>query len=76
MNTAPAYIDIDAIKSQYAPYDKMIEFSIGMGAYQNGCYEAPKGFSGVQQQAFDRGLEAAMKIRQAARWVEQNVGSN
>ena len=75
-NMTVAYININAIKSEYAPYDKMPEFSFGMWAYRATKYEMPKGFTGVQQQAFDRGMEIAMRITKANAWVEQNVGAN
>lgn len=72
--TNTAYIDTAAIKAEYAPYHTMPAFTFGYDCYDLGIYES--GFTGVAAQAFDRGLEAAMQVARAARWVEQNVGQN
>jgi hypothetical protein len=47
------------IAAEYAPYDQMREFEEGSTAYLEGEYEGP--YQGVQAQAWDRGMEAAMR---------------
>lgn len=55
------------IVDSYAPYHAMHAFAIGFIAYQNGRSCGPHHYQGVDEQAFDRGAEAAMKIARAAR---------
>lgn len=45
----------------YAPYDQLMEFWIGYHDYQNGIYD--RGYSGVADQAHDRGLEWASRYK-------------
>ena len=71
----PAYVNVEEIKAEYAPYHTMIEFEQGYADYMAGkvpAFDIP----GVAAQAYDRGGNAAMQVLAAARWVETNVGSN
>ena len=43
----------------YAPYDKIPTFWIGYHAYSRNVRHQ---FSGVEEQAYDRGMELAMKL--------------
>ncbi len=69
-----AYLDTDALKAEYAPYHTMFAFHQGLEDY--GTFRRSVQVTGVDQQAYDRGLEAAMRIKRATRWIEQNVGAN
>lgn len=73
----PAYVDVAKIKASYAPYHQYPAFEFGYESYIRGySLVNPKSLSAINQQAFDRGYEAGMKVMAAARWVETNVGSN
>jgi hypothetical protein len=48
------------IAATYAPYHTMPAFQEGAEAYAKGRYDNP--FQGVAAQAWDRGLEAAMRF--------------
>lgn len=69
-----SYINIEAIKAEYAPYNTMAAFQAGYQDYMDGT--KPFDLDGVDGQAYDRGQEAAMKVNRAARWIEENVGAN
>ncbi len=47
------------IIAEYAPYDRMPEFQEGFDAYERQQYDCP--YDDVKAQAWDRGLEAAMR---------------
>jgi hypothetical protein len=49
--------------TDYAPYHTMSAFNEGITAYTEGRYNNP--FTGVAAQAWDRGLEYAMRV---VRW--------
>jgi hypothetical protein len=56
---------IEQIHHSYRPYDTMPEYWAGFVAYNSGIYrDYPAGFTGVQMQAWDRGQNAAMRVRQ------------
>lgn len=66
-------INAEAIKAEYAPYNKMPEFQQGYDYYVAGkvpAFDIP----GVAGQAFNRGAEAAMRVQRAEQWVKDNVG--
>ncbi len=69
-----AYLDIDALKAEYAPYHTMPEFQQGFDDYNMG--ELASDIGGVAGQAYDRGAEAAMRIARARDWTARNVGAN
>lgn len=71
-----AYINVEQIKAEYAPYHTMSAFRSGYENYMNGLFGDSPYHKGVAAQAYDRGQEAAMKVKRADRWVEQNVGLN
>ena len=74
-----AYIDAEAIKSQYSPYDEMPAFKVGFADYMdfaNHGVRAACSYSGVDEQAYDRGFEAAMKVLKMEQWILDNVGVN
>ena len=54
----------DIVKG-YAPYNTMITFKAGFEAYQCGIYQCPFDPNSVAAQAWDRGLEAAMRASRA-----------
>jgi hypothetical protein len=68
------YIDVESIKAEYAPYHTHAAFDFGYDCYELGAYE--HGFTGVAGQAFDRGLEAAMKVQRLARGIAETVGAD
>lgn len=74
-NEIPAYIDVQAIKAEYAPYNTHPQFEQGYNDYMAGTtrISSPDQVSG---QAYDRGMNAALKVRRQAYWIEQNVGAN
>jgi hypothetical protein len=53
------------IKRQYSPYDTHEEFGRGFSAYQSGEYTNPHEAATVSAQAWDLGLEAAMRCKRA-----------
>jgi len=71
----PGYVNIEAICREYAPYHEIAEFNVGFCDYLNGelCNTAHRG---VEQQAYDRGYEAGMRVMKFTRWIGENVGSN
>ena len=73
MNTP--YVNVQEIKARYAPYHTMPEFEQGYADYMAGKIFIAN-IPGVGGQAYDRGAEAAMKVKNAARWVEVNVGKD
>ena len=69
------YLDLDALRAEYAPYDQMPEFVHGYDDYIGGVPPIET-MGGVDQQAYDRGYEFAMKVQ---RWLcnaAENVGAN
>jgi hypothetical protein len=64
--------DLLLIGKDYVPYHTHPVFTLGFNAYgtpaQEHCH-----YSGVAAQAWDRGLECAMR---AARWNDLNVGQD
>jgi hypothetical protein len=50
------------LKAQYAPYSDMHAFMIGTLAYAKGNWRCPYGEDSVEGQAWDRGLEYAMRL--------------
>jgi hypothetical protein len=56
------------VPTDYAPYHTMPEFDAGVADY--GCGSPPlESLGGVRQQAYDRGLEYAMRV---VRWNESH----
>ena len=49
---------------EYAPYHTMLAFALGMNGFPPGGRQ-----TGVEEQAYDRGLELNMRLR---RWNERN----
>lgn len=73
-----AYINTTAIKAEYAPYHTMEAFETGFenwmaGNRMDGATLFPQG---LDQQAYDRGCEAASRCLSKLYWIEQNVGAN
>lgn len=66
-------VNIEAIKAEYAPYNKFPEFQQGYDYYMAGGLP-PFDIPGVAGQAFDRGAEAAMRVLRAQNRVNNNVG--
>jgi hypothetical protein len=56
------------LASGYAPYTKHPAFTQGVAAYAAGAYASPYAGNSVEAQAWDRGLEFAMKLNQ---WQER-----
>lgn len=78
-NEVPAYINVQAIKAEYAPYHTMKEFELGYSDYMAGTSRLTSQDAvhlTAAGQAYDRGANAAMKVRRQAYWIEQNVGAN
>ena len=50
-------------RAEYAPYDKFLEFEVGMAAYGLGIYDL--GWNDLEAQGFDRGLECASRLARA-----------
>lgn len=71
----PSYVSVEAICAQYVPYHTMPKFTEGFRDYLNGTRHDAD-LTGVDGQAYDRGLEAGMKTMRQAQWIEQNVGAN
>jgi hypothetical protein len=69
-----SYINVQEIKDRYAPYNSLRTFEDGYADYMAGRNLLSLG--GVAGQAYDRGAEAAMKVKQAERWIETNVGAD
>jgi hypothetical protein len=65
----PAHVNIEAICQEYAPYHSLPEFNVGFRDYLNGelCDTAHRG---VEQQAYDRGYEAGMRVTKFARKLD------
>jgi hypothetical protein len=53
--------------AEYTPYFRMQSFYDGWKAYEQGNYQCPYNANSVDAQAWDRGLEAAM------RWLNRKV---
>jgi hypothetical protein len=53
------------ILAQYQPYDQLPEFHEGAKAYRAGNYSNPHDPNSVSAQAWDRGLEWAMRVERA-----------
>jgi hypothetical protein len=51
---------LEFAKTEYAPYDHFPEFAEGASDYGNGVND--RGYHDVKAQAYDRGLEAAMRF--------------
>jgi hypothetical protein len=67
--------DLPLLAKEYAPYDTLPEFALGYAAYGTSAmcpFDGPQ-FKGYQAQAWDRGLECAMRVQ---RWIDRNVGAN
>lgn len=71
----PSYVDLESLWAEYAPYNSMAEFDQGFADYLAGR-RANSSLQNIAAQAYDRGFEAGMKAKRAARWIEQNVGAN
>jgi hypothetical protein len=56
-----------SIRASYAPYDEMPEFEEGFRCYQRGGSSSEYWAVGAAAQAFDRGFEAAMRVRRLQR---------
>jgi hypothetical protein len=50
-------------RSDYAPYDAMPAFEAGIKAYLDGTFLCVTHYRGIDEQAFDRGCEYAMKLQ-------------
>jgi hypothetical protein len=48
--------------AQYAPYSRMHAFEVGAQAYARHDYHCPYSADSVEGQAWDRGLEYAMRL--------------
>lgn len=75
-NEVPAYINVQAIKAEYAPYNKHPAFEEGFNDYLTTGVMRICSPDAVSGQAYDRGCSAAMKVRRMAYDIEQNVGAN
>lgn len=65
---------VNDIRAEYTPYNNLPAFSQGMRDYHGHC--SWQHLEGVAAQAYDRGLECAMRIERAERWIDENVGAN
>ena len=72
----PAYINVDAIKQTYAPYHTMFAFQVGYDNVMQGKDWIGHHYRDVQEQAYDRGVEAACKVKSQMQWIDANVGAN
>jgi len=54
----------------YRPYNVMPEFMTGYRAYCHGNYRCPHNLNSVATQAWDRGLDYAMRL---SRWNERGT---
>jgi hypothetical protein len=69
-----AYVNADAIKAEYHPYNLMRAFNEGYATYMNGTrFNHTSAYNGVAGQAYDRGQEAAMRVQRASQWIDDNV---
>jgi hypothetical protein len=64
--------NLPSIAKEYAPYDTLAEFAEGYAAYGTSLQRFNK-YDGYKAQAFDRGLECAMRVK---RWIDRNVGAD
>jgi hypothetical protein len=55
----------DLIKQHYRPFDAHEEFGRGFSAYNEGNFNNPHEADSVAAQAWDLGLEAAMRCKRA-----------
>lgn len=56
-------VRLNRIAKTYAPYDKFVTFWDGVEDYLNGVHRQWRDrLSGVNGQAYDRGMEAAMRL--------------
>ena len=53
---------IEAIKAEYEPYNAMRAFEVGYDGYMAGNWMEAE-YEGVDGQAYDRGMEAAMRVK-------------
>jgi hypothetical protein len=65
---------IQEFRAEYAPYDKMTAFDEGMRDYGHG--NVSDNYNGVDAQAYDRGLECAMRIARLEQWERDNIGAD
>lgn len=71
-----SYINEQAMRDEYYPYNTLVAFDAGFNDYMRGM-PMPRGFrGGVDGQAYDRGAECAMRIDRAIQWIEANVGAD
>jgi hypothetical protein len=66
MTTNPHFA---ALRREYRPYDQLPAFNEGLAAYTSHTYRNP--YDGVSAQAWDRGLECAMRW---TRWLCTRTG--
>jgi len=58
---------IGMLRAQYAPYESMRAFAIGMMHYGHHNWQCPYDIDSADGQAFDRGMEFAMKVERLGR---------
>lgn len=63
------HLELADIAHEYAPYHRMTPF-------WHGAHGRKVEYSGVAAQAYDRGLECAMRVARHNEWIESNVGLN
>jgi hypothetical protein len=71
-----SYIDENKIKAEYAPYHTMFAFEVAYASVMAGRDWLRHHYRGVDEQAYDRGVEAACRVKRITKWVETNIGSN
>jgi hypothetical protein len=70
-----AYINVEAMCGEYAPHHNTPEFNVGFSDYLYGeLCDTKYGSGNVEQQSYDRGYEAGMRVMKLNRWIAQNVG--
>ena len=58
-------LTLDLIKQHYRPYDAHEEFGRGFSAWQAGNFRNPHEADSISAQAWDLGVEAAMRCARA-----------
>ena len=62
----PAYVNIEVICAEYAPFNEIKEFNAGFADYLDDKL-CDIGHRGVEQQAYDCGYEAGMRVMRCSR---------
>ena len=69
------YMNAEALRASYGTlYNSRPAFDLGVEHYQ--AFALRPAMSGFDEQAYDRGMEFAMKLARAEDWERENVGAN